>query len=166
MCVVHCVQTRTLGVTVLVRCFVCNCIATLQVAIFHLQVWFMPGVSRLLFLLLLHSPVISLGFTILGKIFTYVTVYKSNHRGGVFLSLAFIHLGQRHQDLKSPCNGRHTKTGSWSILCRDRGGGWLSLQLCRYHVTDMPARLAGHPPHWQRRTLLLNTGKYSWRPTT
>ena len=73
-------------------------------------------------LLLLHSPTISLGFTILGKIFAYVTIFNPTIgvvmfrlRGwcmlGVFLLPAFTRLGHECQDLLSLCDGMHVSTG-------------------------------------------------------
>ena len=72
-------------------------------------------------LLLLRSPALSLGFTILGEILAYVTVYNPKIkvvtfrlRGwcmlGVFLLPAFTHLGHERQDLLSPCDGMHVST--------------------------------------------------------
>ena len=45
------------------------------------------------FLLLLHSPAIFLGFTILGEIFAYATFFKSNHWGSHIPSLWMVHAG-------------------------------------------------------------------------
>ena len=75
-----------------------------------------------LLLLLLRSPAISLGFTIWGEIFAYVTVFNPTIevvtfrlRGwcmlGVFLLPAFTRLGYECQDLLSLCDGVH--------VCRD-----------------------------------------------
>ena len=73
-------------------------------------------------------PAISLGFTTLGEIFAYVTIFFINPTTqvitfrlhgwcmvGVFLLPAFIHLGHECQDLLSPCNGMHVcKTNNTS----------------------------------------------------
>ena len=67
---------------------------------------------------LLRSPAISLGFTILGEIFAYVTVLNPTTEVvtfrlhgwcmlGVFLLPAFTCLGHECQDLWSPCDGTH-----------------------------------------------------------
>ena len=64
---------------------------------------------KLLFLLLLRSPVVSLGFTILGEIFAYVTVFNPTIEEvtfrlhgwcmlGAFLLPAFTRLGHECQD--------------------------------------------------------------------
>ena len=74
-----------------------------------------------LLLPLLRFPAIYLGFTILGDIFAYVTIFNPTIevvtfllRGlcilGVFLLPAFTHLGHECQDLLSPCNGMHAYT--------------------------------------------------------
>ena len=65
---------------------------------------------------LLHSPAISLGFTILGEIFFNPTieVVTCHLRGwcklGVFLLPVFTCLGHECQDLLSPCDGMHVYT--------------------------------------------------------
>ena len=75
----------------------------------------------ILLLLLLRSPAISLGFTVLGEIFAYVTVFNPTievvtllFRGwcilGGLLSPSFTHLGHERQDLLSPCDGMHVFT--------------------------------------------------------
>ena len=75
----------------------------------------------LLLLLSLRSPAISLGFTILGGILGYVSVFNPTIevvtfrlRGwcmlGVFLLLAFARLGHECQDLLSPCDGMYVCT--------------------------------------------------------
>ena len=72
-------------------------------------------------LLLLHSPAISLEFTILGEIFAYVTVFNPTIevvtfrlRGwcmlGVFILPAFTRLGHECQGLLSPCDGMYVCT--------------------------------------------------------
>ena len=76
-------------------------------------------------LLLPRSPATSLGFTILGEILAYMTVFcvfffffyptieivTFHVRGwcmlGVFGLPAFIRLGHERQDLLSPCDGLH-----------------------------------------------------------
>ena len=75
-----------------------------------------------LLLLILRFPARSLGLTILGEIFAYVTVFFNTTievvtfhlRGwcilGVFLLWAFTHLGHKCQDLLSPCNGMQVCT--------------------------------------------------------
>ena len=63
----------------------------------------------------------SLGLTILGETFAYVTIFDPtievvtfHLRGwcmlGVFLLLAFTLLGHERQDFFSPCNGMHVCT--------------------------------------------------------
>ena len=67
----------------------------------------------------------SLGFTIFGETFVYVTVFvlflnpaievvTFRLRGwcmlGVFLSPAFTRLGHEYQDLSGPCDGMYTST--------------------------------------------------------
>ena len=74
-----------------------------------------------LLLLLLRSPAIALGFTILGEIFACVTIFNPTIkvvtfrlRGwcvlGVFLLPAFTRLGHERQDLLSPCDEMHVCT--------------------------------------------------------
>ena len=69
----------------------------------------------------LRSPAISLGFTTLGEIFAYVTVFNPTIkvvtfrlRGwcvlGVFLLPAFTRLGHERQDFLSPCDEMHVCT--------------------------------------------------------
>ena len=72
--------------------------------------------------LLLRPQSVSLGFTILGEIFAYVTVFlnptievvtrllREWRLLGVFLLPAFTHLGHECQSLLSPCNGMHVCT--------------------------------------------------------
>ena len=66
-------------------------------------------------------PAISLGFTILGEIFAYITFSNPTKEVvtfhlcgwcmlGVFLLLAFTHLGHECQDILSLCNGMHVCT--------------------------------------------------------
>ena len=68
-------------------------------------------------------PAVSLGFTIFGEIFAYVTASKSNHRGSCipsslvagacwvcFLLPVFTHQGHECQDLSSLCDGMHVST--------------------------------------------------------
>ena len=74
------------------------------------------------FFFFLHSPAISLGFTTLGEIFAYVTVFFNptikvvtfRLRGwcvlDVFLLPAFTRLGHESQDLLSPCDEMHVCT--------------------------------------------------------
>ena len=69
-----------------------------------------------------RSPAISLGFTTLGEIFAYVTVFFNptikvvtfRLRGwcvlGAFLLLAITRLGHERQDLWSPCDEMHVCT--------------------------------------------------------
>ena len=72
-------------------------------------------------LLLLSSPAISMGFTILDEIFAYVTVFNAINkvvtfrlRGwcmlGVILLPAFTRQGHECQDLFSPCDRMHVST--------------------------------------------------------
>ena len=74
-------------------------------------------------LLLLRSPAITLGFTMLGEIFAYVTIFFFHPTMevvtfrlcgwcmlGVFLLPAFTCLGHEYQDLLSPCDGIHVCT--------------------------------------------------------
>ena len=71
------------------------------------------------------SPAISLGFTTLGEIFAYVTVFCFFFNPtievitfrlcgwcmlGVFLSPAFTRLGHECQDILSACDGMHVCT--------------------------------------------------------
>ena len=69
---------------------------------------------------------ISLGFTILGEIFAYVTIFHPTTEVatfclcgwcmlGVLLLLAFTHLGHECQDLLSPCNGMLVRTDKTSV---------------------------------------------------
>ena len=71
-------------------------------------------------------PAKSLGFTILGEIFVYVTVFNPTIevvtfrlRGWcmpvVFLLPAFTRLGHECQDLLSPCDGMHVSTDYTSV---------------------------------------------------
>ena len=67
-------------------------------------------------------PAISLGFTTLGEVFVYGTVFVNPtievvtfclHGWcmlGVFLLLAFTHVGHECQDLLSSCDGMHVCT--------------------------------------------------------
>ena len=76
-------------------------------------------VQTILLLVLLRSPARSLGFTILGEIFAYVTVFfiltievvtfrlREWCMLGVFLLLALTRLGHERQDLLSTCGGSH-----------------------------------------------------------
>ena len=50
-------------------------------------------VIQIFVILLLRSTTISLGFTILGEIFAYVTVFKPNHWGSHIPSLWMVHTG-------------------------------------------------------------------------
>ena len=79
--------------------------------------WLLLPLLLLLFLLL-HSPAIAVGFTILGEIFAHVTVFNPSIEVvpfrlcgwcmlGVFLLPAFTCLGHDCQDLFSPCDGMH-----------------------------------------------------------
>ena len=73
-------------------------------------------------ILLLRYPAMSLGFTILGEIFAYVTVFVNltievvtfHLRGwcmlGVFLLQALTHLRHECQDFFNPCDGMHVRT--------------------------------------------------------
>ena len=74
-----------------------------------------------LLFLLLCSPAISLGLTILGEMFAYVTIFNPTIEVvtfclcgwcmlGVFLLPAFAHLGHECQDLLSLCYGVHVCT--------------------------------------------------------
>ena len=61
-------------------------------------------------------PAISLGFSIFGEIFMYVSIKKkSNHRcshilSSLFFVVAFTCLGHECQDLLNLCNGMHVCT--------------------------------------------------------
>ena len=72
-------------------------------------------------LLLLRSPAMSQGFTILGESFAYVAIFNPTievvtfrlrgwRKLGVFLLPAFTRLGHECQDLLSPCDGMHVFT--------------------------------------------------------
>ena len=82
-------------------------------------------------LLLLHSPAISSGFTILCEIFCVchrfliqtIEVVTFHFRGwcmlGGFLLPTFIRLGHEYQDLLNLCGGLHAQTGPLFILSSD-----------------------------------------------
>ena len=77
----------------------------------HFAVWNETKLS--FFILLLLSPAISKGFTILEKIFAFCIVtfcLCGWCRLGVFLLSAFTRLGHECQDLLSPCEGMHVCT--------------------------------------------------------
>ena len=72
-------------------------------------------------LVLLRSPAVTLGFTIPGEIFWYVTIFDPTIEVvtfrlrewcmlGVFLLPAFTCLGHECQDLWSSCDGMHVYT--------------------------------------------------------
>ena len=79
------------------------------------------GKDLFILLLLLRSPARSLGFTILGEICAYVTIFYPTIEAvtfflrewcmlGVFLLPAFTPLGHERQDLLSQCDGMHVCT--------------------------------------------------------
>ena len=83
--------------------------------------WGISNPEEVLFFFFPCSPPRSLGITILGEIFAYVSVLNPTsevvtfhlHGGcmcGVFLLLAFTCLQHEHQDLLSLCNGMHVCT--------------------------------------------------------
>ena len=82
--------------------------------------------NTLVYLLLRHSPAISPGFTILGEIFAYVSIFNPTIEIvtlclpgwcmlGVFLLPAFTRLGHECQDLSSPCDGMRVFTDQTSV---------------------------------------------------
>ena len=111
-------------------------------------------------------PAISLGFTILGEIFAYVTVFLFFFLNpiievvpfclcrrcllGVFLSLAFTHPGHERQDLLSPSDGMH--------VCRDKTSVYTLTEKSFREWSQSPCSLQGKNPLYQR----LRGGSNQW----
>ena len=104
-------QTSTLLLLQTFKCFV----------FLSYIMWYSLAINGNHVLLLLRYPAISMGSTLLGEIFAYVTVFNQSMevvtfclRGwlmlGVFLLLAFTRLGHESQNLWSPCDGMHVCT--------------------------------------------------------
>ena len=98
-------------------------------------------------------PAISLGFTILGAIFAYVTVFfnptievvtfrlRKWCMLGVFLLPAFTHLGHEGQDFLSPCDGMCAQIRPRFILSPERVFGRMESEpmltpLCRKKISS------------------------------
>ena len=104
-------------------------------------------------LLLLHSPAVSLGYTVLGEIFTYVTVFFNptievvtfHLRGWCMLGVfwAFTRLGHECQDFFSLCNGVHVcidKTSVYTIMKECLGNGSQNPMLTPREKSPLPEK--------------------------